>query len=128
MARQAANSSKQKAYWGQGLAAAGVMVLLVDVFTLARPLWEMAEQLRQGRLDGVILAAGMSLLNATNALAFHRVDYFWLASHLLVLSCAVTALLTGIVLLRPRAKRTFVFEMALAPKFEDRETINNGSR
>jgi hypothetical protein len=127
MARQTASSSNQRAYWGRGLAAACVMVLLADLFTLARPLWEMAGQLRQG-LDGVILAAGMSLLNATNALAFHRLDYFWLAGHLLVLSCAVTGLLAGLRLLRPRAKRMFVFEMALAPKFEDRETINNGSR
>jgi len=127
MARQMANSSKPRAYWGKGLAAVGLVVLAADVFALVRPLWDMAAQLQQGLL-GVIPAAGMCLLNATNALAFHRVDYFWLAGHLLVLSCAMTGLIAGIMLLRPKAKRTFVFELALTPEFQDRETINNGSR
>lgn len=127
MGRQMVAGGTKKAVTGQGLAAVGLMVLLGDIFTLARPLWDMAEQLQQGLL-GVIPAVGMCLVNATNALAFHRVDYFWLGAHLLVLSCAMTGLIAGIALLRPKAKHTFVFELALAPEFHDRETINNGSR
>jgi len=127
MARKMANNSKPRAYWGKGLAAASLAVLLADFFALAHPLWNMAAQLQQGLL-GMIPAAGMCLLNATNALAFHRVDYFWFASHLLVLSSAMTGLIAAIALLRPRAKRTFIFELALTPEFQDRETINNGSR
>jgi len=127
MARQMASNGKQQAYWAKGLAAVSVAALLADFFTLAHPLWNMAAELQQGLL-GMIPAAGMCLLNATNALAFHRVDYFWLGSHLLVLSCAMTGLIAGIMLLRPKGKRTFVFELALTPEFQDRETINNGSR
>lgn len=127
MGRQMSDSGTPRTYWGQGLAAIGLAVLLMDVFALAHPLWDLAAQLRQGLL-GVIPAVGMCILNATNALAFHRVDYFWFAGHLLVLSCAMAGLIAGIALLRPRAKRTFVFELALAPEFHDRETINNGSR
>jgi hypothetical protein len=127
MGRQMVAGGTKKALWGRGLAAVALMVLLVEIFTLARPLWGLAKQLHQGLL-GVIPAVGMCLLNATNALAFHRVDNFWLAAHLLVLSCAMTGLIAGIGLLRPKAKRTLLFELALAPEFHDRETINNGSR
>lgn len=127
MARQASNNGKQRVYWGKALAAASLLLLLADLFAAARPLWAMMDQLQQGLL-GLIPAAGMCLLNATNALAFHRLDYFWLSSHLLLLSCAMTGLIAGIALLRPPTKRLLVFELALAPEFQDRETINNGSR
>jgi len=127
MGRQMSDRSNQSTYWGKGLAGAGLMMLLGDIFALARPLWDMVTQLHQGFV-GVIPAAGMCLLNATNALAFHRVDYLWLSGHLLVLSCAMTGLIAGIALLRPKARRTLVFELALAPEWQDRETINNGSR
>jgi hypothetical protein len=105
----------------------GLVVALADLWLLVKPLFDLASTIHQGVL-GVLPSLGMCLLNATNAVAFHQIDYVWLISHILVLCCAMTALLVGTGLLRRMAARPLIFDLALSPEFEGRETINNGSR
>jgi len=127
MTRQHAIRGNQKAYWGKGLIGAGLLALAAEVSIISRPLWDLIQRTHDGLL-GVLPALGIYVLNATNAFAFHQLDYLWLASHILVLSCAMAAVIAGAALLRQKAKRTLVFELALAPEWEDQEIINNGSR
>jgi hypothetical protein len=127
MAKQHAGQMKQRAYWGKGLVMAGLLAMTADLSVLSRPLWDLVERFRDGLL-GVIPAVGTCVLNATHALAFHQVDTLWLTSHILVLSSAMTCVIAGMALLQRKAKRTFILELDLMPEFQDRETINNGSR
>lgn len=127
MAKKRANARNQRTRWGKTLLVVSMAALLTEFLLLFRPLWDMAERLKEG-LVGVVPAAGMCLLNATHALAFHQVDNLWLVSHILVSSCAMTGLIAGVTLLRTKSPRKLFFELALAPESQGRETINNGSR
>jgi hypothetical protein len=107
--------------------ALGVAMAVVDVWLLVKPLLDLASRIHQGFL-GLLPSLGMCLLNATNAIAFHQIGYVWFIPHILVLCSAMAALLIGTALLRRKAARPLIFELALSPECEGRETINNGSR
>jgi len=126
MARRSAK--KQAGYLAKGLVAAGLLVLLADLSLFARPLAALAASLKESTL-GVLPTLGMCLLNATQAIAFHQVDYFSLISRILVLFTAMVALIAGLALLRPSASRARIqtFELLLSNEVEKRE-MSNGSR
>lgn len=127
MAKANLTRRKQRVYLGRMLMTLGFAMALTDLWLLAKPLFDLASSIHQGFL-GLLPSLGMCLLNATNAIAFHQIGYGWLISHMLVLCCAMTALLMGTALLRRRTAPPLIFELALSPEFEGRETINNGSR
>jgi len=125
MARQSTN--KQKGYLATGLVAAGFIALLAQVFLLARPALALVTTLKSGL--GVLPALGMCLLNATQAIAFHQVDYSALISQILVLCTAMVTIIVGLAQLRPNAARPRIqtFELLLSSELEKRE-MSNGSR
>jgi hypothetical protein len=126
MARRT-KGSKQRGYLGNALIAAGVFALALDLSFLVQPIEAIAARLREG-LMGVLPTLGMCLLNATHAIAFHQVDYVSLISRILVLFCAMTSVIAGLSLLRPRARRLHIIELALSPELEGREMMNGSSR
>jgi hypothetical protein len=127
MARAKLNGRKQRVYLGRMLAIVGFAMAFTDLWLLVKPLLELASSIHQGAW-GLLPSLGMCLLNATNAIAFHQIGYGWLISHMLVLCCAMVAVVMGTRLLRRKTARPLIFELALSPEFEGRETINNGSR
>jgi hypothetical protein len=127
MAKAKLNGRKQRLYWGRTLTTLGLAAGLTDLWLLAKPLFDLAARIHQGFL-GLLPSLGMCVLNATNAIVLHQIDYIWFISHILVLCCAMTALLLGTTLLRRRAPRPVIIELTLSSEWEGRETINNGSR
>jgi len=103
MARKQAHGNNPNSYFGRVLVMLGLAALGADLAFLAHPLLHLLESARVGLL-GLVPALGMSLLNATRAIAFHQVDYFSLVSRILVLFSAFVAVVVGAVLRNaPRA-------------------------
>jgi hypothetical protein len=127
MARAKLTKRGQRVYLGKILMILGLAAAFTDLWLLLKPLFDLASSIHQGVL-GLLPSLGMCLLNATNAIVFHQIGYGWLISHMLVLCSAMAALVMGTGLLRRTAARPLIFELALSPEFEGRETINNGSR
>jgi hypothetical protein len=127
MAKWQPSAGIQRDYTGKALIALGLVGVVADLWFLAKPFAILAARLQEGFL-GLVPAMGMYILNAAHAVAFHQVDPLWLASRILVLSCAVASLILGAFLLRRKPKQLLIIDLALTPEFEGRETINNGSR
>jgi hypothetical protein len=91
------NNSKHRGYWGALLVVLGLVALLLDLAFLAAPLIHVVSSSSHGLL-GIVPSMGLSLLQAGQSVALHRVDYFSLFARILVLFLALVALVTGFVL------------------------------
>lgn len=127
MANRRTTESKQKGYLGKFLVAAGLLALAADLSFLLPPFDLVAARFKDGLL-GILPTLGVCILNATQAIAFHQVNYVSLASHILILFSAMVSLVAGIGLLRPKSARVQIIELVLSPEFEGREITNGSSR
>lgn len=104
MVNRPAAASKQKAYWGSGLAIAGFLALTANLL-LATPLTRIVVNSRTG-FAGTVSTFGVSVLRGAAALALGQVDYFSLTLRILVLFSAMLAVIFGIALMRSHARTT----------------------
>ena len=98
MAKRSATTRKQRAYWGATLVLLGLAALTANLAFVANPIAHVIENAQNG-LAGVVPALGLSMLRAAGALALGQVDYFSLASRILLLFSAMVAVIVGMVLL-----------------------------
>ena len=105
MARRPAITRKQRVYWGSALILLGLAALIANLAFVANPLAHVIENAQNG-LPGVVPSLGLSVLRAAGALALGQVDYFSLASRILLLFSAMVAVIVGMVLLCSRSIAT----------------------
>ncbi len=101
MAKGQAAIRKQKSFWGALLLILGFAAILADLAFLAPSLLYLLSSAKAG-LMALVPALGMSVLNATRAIALHQVSYFDLASRILVLFSALVAVVVGTTLCNAR--------------------------
>jgi len=128
MAHQKPSTNKHKGYLSKLLLTAGLATLVADLSFVTQPLAALLDRSKQGTL-GILPELGVCLLNATHAIAFHQIAYIPLISRILVLFCAMVALIAGVALLRSKSARPRIqtIELLLSNEAERRE-ISSGSR
>ena len=89
---------KHKTYFGGGLVLAGLLALQANLGFWGAPLATLIEGSKNG-LAGVLSLSGFYLLHAAGNIVLGQVDYFSLASRILLLFCAMVALILGMVLM-----------------------------
>lgn len=91
-------SEKHKTYLGGGLVLAGLLALQANLAFWGAPLANLIESSKLG-LAGLLSLSGFYVLHAAGNIVFGQVDYFSLASRILLLFCAMVALIAGLVLM-----------------------------
>lgn len=105
MAKGYSVGSRQTTYWGGILVALGLATIYADLAFLAPTFAALFASARVGFM-ALVPALGMSVMNATRALALHEVSYFHLASRILVLFSALVAVVVGTSLWTARPAST----------------------
>ncbi|HKV25607.1 MAG TPA: hypothetical protein VJN93_13520 [Candidatus Acidoferrum sp.] len=78
------------------LMTAGLLALMLDLSFLLSPLSQLFASAHSS-LIGFVPALGMSFLSAARSIFFHQLDYFSLVSRILVLFCAMVAIISSLV-------------------------------
>lgn len=127
MAAQQAGGFKRRGFLGKLLVSLGIAILLADSAFLAGPVAELSDKMKNG-LFVVLPAVGLSILHAARAVAFHQIDYFSLASRILVLFCAMGSLIVGLVVLSLNSTRSATTLPLPGSPSAQEETDNGSSR
>jgi|SRR5579859_2973774 len=104
MAKQRTAEQGQMDYIGQGLVALGLTALLADVSFLVQPLASLIGRLKDGIFEALPTLGG-AILNVTQAIAFHEVNYVTVVWRILVLFVALVAVIVGVARLHARRSR-----------------------
>lgn len=102
MTRTPLTANKQKAYWGLGLILLGLATLAPNLALVAAPIEHVLQTSAHG-VAGLVSFAGLSVIRAAGSFALGQVDYFSLASRILLLFCAMVAVIVGMVLICSRS-------------------------
>lgn len=86
---------------GKALVVLGLVTLSADLTFLVQPVVSLIGKLQDGVL-GVLPTLGGAILNATQAIAFHEINYISLISRILILFTGLTAFVVGAARLHAR--------------------------
>lgn len=88
-------------FLGKALVILGMVTLSADLTFLVQPLASLIGRLQDGVL-GVLPTLGGAILNVTQAIAFHEINYLSLVSRTLILFIALAAVVIGVARLHAR--------------------------
>ena len=89
---------------GKALVILGLVTLSADLTFLVQPVVSLIGRLQNGVL-GVLPTLGAAILNVTQAIAFHEINYISLVSRILILFIALSAVVVGAARLHARRSR-----------------------
>lgn len=101
MAKERTADYKQDEFIGKALVILGMVTLSADLTFLVRPVLSLIGRLQDGVL-GVLPTLGGAILNVTQAIAFHEVNYVSVVWRILVLFVALVAVVVGAARLHAR--------------------------
>ena len=104
MAMEQRAGSMQNELLGKTLVTLGLTALLADLSFLTQPLGLLVGRLQDG-LMGILPTLGGAILDATQAIAFHQVNYASLVGRILVLFIGLAAVVIGLARLYERRSR-----------------------
>lgn len=101
MAKERTAKYQHEGFIGKALVVLGLVTLSADLTFLAQPVVSLIGRMQDGVL-GVLPTLGGAILNATQAIAFHEVNYMPLVSRILILFIALMAVVVGVARLHAR--------------------------
>ena len=101
MAKERIANYQHEEFIGKALVVLGLVTLSADLTFLVQPVLLLIGKLQDGVL-GVLPTLGAAILNVTQAIAFHEINYISLVSRILILFIALAAVLVGAARLHAR--------------------------
>lgn len=101
MAKERTAKYQHDEFIGKALVVLGLVTLSANLTFLVQPVVSLIGKLQDGAM-GVLPTLGGAILNATQAIAFHEINYISLISRILILFIALAAVVVGAARLHAR--------------------------